>query len=116
MDAMSINKHFKERGVELSDDNSLPPGQRTQKNVKRIINAVRAAESEFNAEVNEANERCRNAQDQVIALQTRLRTVENQLLRCKLQEGMAEIEALSLADRKRLLLEVGEESPEPAAA
>jgi hypothetical protein len=113
---MSIDKHFRTSGVELTEDNSLPAGQRTQKNVKRVIAAVRAAEAEFNDEIRVANERCRNAQDQVIALQDRLRTVENELLKCKLQERMADIEALSVSDRKRLLSEVSEESPEQAAA
>ncbi len=103
---MSIDKHFEKRGVELNDDNSLPHGQRTQKNVKRVIAAVRAAESEFNDELREANDRCRNSQGHVIALQNRLRVVENELKQHKLQERMAGIDALSVADRRQLLLEV----------
>ena len=113
MDAMSIDKHFEKRGVELTEDNSLPTGQRTQRNVKRIIAAVRAAEAEFNDEVRSVNERCRNAQDHVIALQDRLRLVENDLRRCKLQERLSGIEALTCSDRSGLLLEVSDEPAEP---
>jgi len=100
---MSIDKYFERRGVELSDDNSLPKGQRTQKNVKRVIAAVRAAEAEFNDELQAANERCRAAQDKVIALQDRLRTVENELKRYKVEQRLGEIEALTTADRTMLL-------------
>ncbi len=111
---MSIDKHFEKRGVELTEDNSLPTGQRTQRNVKRIIAAVRAAESEFNDELRVTNERCRGAQDQVIALQNRLRLVENELTRCKLQDRLSGIEALSVSDREGLLLEVSDTPLEPA--
>lgn len=100
---MSIDSHFKDRGIQLTEDNSLPPGHRTQKNVKRLIAAVRACEGEFNDELRAANERCREAQDKVIALQDRLRTVENELKRFKVQERLNDMEALTTDDKTALL-------------
>ena len=77
---MSIDKHLSAKDVQISEDNSLPPGQRTQRVVKRLISAVRAFEGEVNDELRKSNEQCRMAQGQVIALQDRLRTVETELL------------------------------------
>jgi len=100
---MSIDKHFEKRGVELSDDNSLPPGQRSQRNVKRVIAAVRAAEAEFNDELRDANERCRTAQQQVIELQDHVRTLESELKRYKVSERLQTIDTLTTADKTKLL-------------
>ena len=100
---MSIDKQFEERGVKLQEDNSLPPGQRTQKNVKRVIAAVRAAEAEFNDELRDANGRCREAQEHVITLQNRCHHLEAQLRRFKVDERLGECESLTTADRQKLL-------------
>lgn len=113
---MSVDKHFKDRGVKLTEDNSLPLGQRTQKNVKRIMAAVRAAESEFNDELRTAHAKCRFAQEQVIVLQDHVRVVENELKKYKLKERMQNIPALSVNDREQLLHEVKDESDEVQAA
>ena len=100
---MSIDRHLEARGVQLSDDNSLPAGQRTQKVVKRVIAAVRAAESEFNDELKDANERCRQAQAQVIQLQDALREANAELRKYRVKDTMAQIESLSVADQRKLL-------------
>jgi len=103
---MSIDKHFEKRGVEVSEDNSLPPGQRTQRNVKRLIAAVRAAEAEFNDELRDANDRCREAQDKVIALQEYVSTIEAELKRCKMAAQLEALDTISVADRTKLLAAV----------
>ena len=100
---MSIDKHFEKRGVELADDNTLPVGQRSQRNVKRVIAAVRAAESEFNDELRAANERCRIAQEKCIEYQARVANLENELRGYKLKEKLETMENLSVSDRKLLL-------------
>lgn len=100
---MSIDKHLEARGIELADDNSLPPGQRTQKVVKRVIAAVRAAESEFNDELRDANERCRKAQEQVIQLQDHLRACNEELRKYRVKETMQTIESLTVTDQRKLL-------------
>lgn len=100
---MSIDKHLEERGITLADDNSLPQGQRTQKVVKRVIAAVRAAESEFNDELRDANERCRKAQEQVIHLQDALRSCNEELRKYRVKETMQTIESLTVTDQRKLL-------------
>jgi len=100
---MSIDRQFEKHGVELKEDNSLPQGQRTQKNVKRVIAAVRAAESEFNDELRTANQRCRDAQELVIDLQHKLYVAETELKRFRLNEKLESVPALTVADRTGLL-------------
>ena len=100
---MSIDKHLEARGVTLADDNTLPQGQRTQKVVKRVIAAVRAAESEFNDELRVANDRCRTAQAEVIELQRRLAQVENELKKQRVKELVTQFDAISIADQRRLI-------------
>lgn len=100
---MSIDKHFEKRGVELSEDNSLPLGQRTQRNVKRIIAAVRAAESEFNDELRASNEQCREAQEQVIRLQDQCHALEMEVRKSRLGERLEQIESLTVVDKQKLI-------------
>ena len=102
---MSVDKHLEARGVELSDDNSLPPGQRTQRVVKRVIAAVRAAESEFNEELRDANNKLRDRDEQVIRLVEELRKANEELRLYRVTNVMAPIEALTVSDRKRILTE-----------
>ncbi len=103
MDAVSIDKHFEARGVRLSDDNSLPPKERTQRSVKRLIAAVRAAEAEFNDELRDSNELCRTAQAQVIELQAALQKCEAELRRYRVSERLENLENLTVSDRQQLL-------------
>lgn len=102
---MSIDKHFVERGIEIREDNSLPEGQRTQKNVKRIISAVRAAEAEFNDALHTAEARCSAANEEVRKLMIRLQQAEGQLLKFKMESKLQEssFERLTTADKKNLL-------------
>jgi len=100
---MSVNKHLEAKGVVLSDDNSLPQGQRTQKSVKRLIAAVRAAEGEFNDELRNCNVKCLKAQDRVTELQDRVRELEAKLLKFQLTEKVESMHSIS-ADDKQLLL------------
>jgi len=100
---MSIDKHLEARGVQLAEDNSLPAGQRTQKVVKRLIAAVRAAEGEFNDELKDANERCRKAQAKVIELQEALRAANEELRKYRVQKVMEPMEHLTVNDRRKLL-------------
>lgn len=100
---MSIDKHLEARGVQLSEDNSLPTGQRTQKVVKRLIAAVRAAEGEFNDELKDANERCRTAQARVIELQEALRCANEELRKHRVQRVMEPMDHLTVNDRRKLL-------------
>lgn len=100
---MSVMKHFVEKGIELSEDNSLPAGQRSQKNFKRVIAAVRAAESEMNDELRQANDRCRKAQENVIELQQRCHQLEAELKRFRVNESLQALEVLTVKDRTKLL-------------
>ena len=100
---MSIDKHFEKRGVQLQEDNSLPPGQRTQRNVKRVIAAVRAAESEFNDELRVANEQCREAQEQVIRLQDRCYALEAQVRKSRVDQQLQQIDSITVVDKQKLL-------------
>jgi phytoene/squalene synthetase len=100
---MSIDKHLEARGVQLADDNTLPKEQRTQKVMKRVIAAVRAAESEFNDELRDANERCRIAQAEVIELQRRLQHVETELRKSRVKETVSQLDVLSIADQRKLI-------------
>ena len=100
---MSIDKHFEKSGVRLSDDNTLPPGERTCRAMKRLIAAVRAAESEFNDEIRDTNERCRVSQAQVITLQDENRHLEGELRRFRVSEKLTECESLTSSDRTKLL-------------
>ena len=100
---MSIDKHLEARGVTLADDNTLPKEQRTQRVMKRVIAAVRAAESEFNDELRDANERCRIAQAEVIDLQRRLQSIETELRRHRVKETVAQLDSLSVSEQRRLI-------------
>jgi phytoene/squalene synthetase len=100
---VSIDKHLEARGVQLSDDNTLPKEQRTQKVMKRVIAAVRAAESEFNDELRDANERCRTAQARVIELQEALRAANEELRKYRVKETIVSMESLTIADQRKLL-------------
>lgn len=100
---MSIDREFERRGIELTEDNSLPVGQRTQKNVKRVIAAVRAAEAGFNDEMRAINEKLRNSQDQTIALQHENQRLRQELEKRLLKERLESIDTLSTAERKLLL-------------
>jgi hypothetical protein len=102
---MSVDKHFEKRGIDLTDDNSLPAGQRTQRNVKRLIAAVRAAESEFNDELHQANERCRTAQSHVIELTAKLQQCAAENMRLKLERTLDTdgFNQLTVSDKTRLL-------------
>lgn len=102
---MSIDKHFEKKGIALTEDNSLPSGQRTQKNVKRVIAAVRAAEAEFNEALHQANERCREAQEQRAILMEKLARCEAENMRLKLDRTLQEpeFEPLTTSSRERLL-------------
>ena len=44
-----------EKNIHLDDDSRLPAGARSQKNVSRIIQAVRATEACYNSEINRLN-------------------------------------------------------------
>lgn len=99
---MGIDKHLKQSGVQLADDNSLPKGERTQRSVKRLIAAVRAAEGEFNDALHSANERCREAQAQVILLQERNRVLEGELRKYKVRDELHAMDKLTAAEQKRL--------------
>ena len=100
---MSIDKHIKENGIELTEDNTFPLKQRTQKMVKRLIAAVRAAEAEFNDELRDANDRCRQSQDEVIKLQRKCWALENELKKFKIKEKLLEYDNLTTADKTRLI-------------
>ena len=100
---MSVEKELEKRGVQLTEDSTLPKGQRNLKNFKRVIAAIRAAEAESYDQIQDANERCRQAQDKVIFLQERIRLLENDLKRYRIKERLNEVESLSMVDRTRLL-------------
>ena len=92
---MSVDKHLTTKGINLTEDNQLPRGERTQKNVSRIIAAARAAEAEWNEEL----VRC---QREVIDLQDRIDALEKELLRYRFKETAEGIKTLAIADRERL--------------
>jgi capsule polysaccharide export protein KpsE/RkpR len=100
---MSIDKHLEARGVHLGDDNTLPLGFRTQKTVRRVSAAIRAAEGEFNDELKDANDRCRAAQAKVIELQEVLRQANEELRKYRVKDTMESIDSLTNADRRKLL-------------
>lgn len=102
---MSIEKEFEKRGIQLADDNSLPKGQRQQRMFKRVITAVRAAEAESNDQLRDANERCREAQSQVIQLQDENQRLKQELMKIRLERTLHgdEYGKLTVSDRDRLL-------------
>ena len=100
---MGFMKELDKSGVKLTHDSTLPPGERTIKNFKRVIAAVRAAEADAQDQIHAANESCREAQDKVILLQERLRVVENELKQFKIKERLEELQSVTANDRMRLL-------------
>lgn len=114
---MSIDKHFERKGVVLTEDNSLPAGQRTQKNVKRVIAAVRAAEAEFNDELRESNSRCREWMERANEYIERCHQLEGEMLKYRMRERLSEpsYEKLTTEDKQRLLEASGSNSEQEAA-
>jgi multidrug resistance efflux pump len=100
---VSIDKHLEKAGVVIDPNNTLPAGSRTQKDVSRLIHAVRAAEASFNEAIHAANEAARIAQGQVIEYQARVANLEMELRKYKLKERMEAMDNLSVADRQLLL-------------
>lgn len=102
---MSFEKHLERKGVRIQEDNSLPPGERTQRNVKRVIAAIRAAEAEFNTDLRDAERRCREAQDRVVMLTAELQRVKAELLKHQMRDRLCEddYEKLTTAEKRRLL-------------
>lgn len=102
---MSFDKHLEREGVQLADNNHLPPGQRQQKVFRRVIAAVRAAEAESNDQLQDANERCRIAQDKVSVLMEEVQKLKAELLRLQIQSRLDEdsYQKLTTADKTRLL-------------
>ena len=100
---MSIDKHLKMAGVELDHDNTLPAGQRTKKDVSRLIHAVRAAEASFNDALQEANQAALAAQEKCIEYQARIANLELEIRSYRLKEKMETMDNLSVADRQLLL-------------
>jgi len=103
---MGINKVFETNGITITEDNCLPRGERTQRNVKRIIQAVRAAEGEFNDSINAANKLATESQEQVIQLMSENERLKDELRKFKVREaistgGMAE--RLTTEDQKCLV-------------
>lgn len=100
---MSVDKHFEKAGVVIDSNNTLPAGHRTQKDVSRLIHAVRAAEASFNDAIHEANEAARIAQGKCIEYQARVANLEMELRNYRLKEKMEAMDNLSVADRQLLL-------------
>ena len=100
---MSIDKHLEKAGVVIGDNNTLPPGNRTQKDVSRLIHAVRAAEASFNDALQEANQLALDSQKKCIDYQARIANLELELRSFKLKEKMEAMDNLSVADRQLLL-------------
>jgi len=111
---MSFEKELVKRQIQLTEDSTLPKGQRTVKNFKRCIAAIRAAEAASQDAQNEANEMCRAAQDKVILLQERVRILENELKHFKVKERLEAIESLTTNDRIRLLEATNNDRPSAA--
>lgn len=100
---MSIEKHFERQGIKLTEDNTLPPGERTCRMFKRVIAAVRAAEAESNDELRSEARLRATAQEQVIALQHEVQQLRAELAQARLAKRLESIESLSTAERKLLL-------------
>ena len=100
---MSIDKHLEKAGVRIDSNNTLPPGNRTQKDVSRLIHAVRAAEASFQDAINEANHKALVAQEKCIEYVARIANLELELRKYKLKEKMEAMDTLSVADRQLLL-------------
>lgn len=100
---MSIDKHLEKAGVVLEADNTLPAGNRTKKDVSRLIHAVRAAEASFNDELHEANRKALDSQMLCIEYQARIANLENELRSYRLKAKMETMDNLSVADRQLLL-------------
>lgn len=100
---MSLDKHLEKVGVRLDVDNTLPAGNRTKKDVSRLIHAVRAMESSFNDELQEATKLALDAQDKCIEYQARIADLEMEVRSFRLKEKMEAMDNLSVADRQLLL-------------
>jgi len=85
-----------EKDIHLDEDSKLPRGSRTQQNVSRIIQAVRATESCYNSEINRLN----RATQALIAENQRLK---GQLMKYQLENKLEGYEQLSIADRQDIM-------------
>jgi len=97
-----LSKALKTAGLTLEAD-TLPKKQRTVKTFQRLIAAVRAAEAEaldaLSASERQLNECLREKQD----LQDENHALKTELMKLKLAERLESIQALTTADKTKLL-------------
>lgn len=102
---MSFEKKLEEAGVQLTESNTLPAGQRQQRVFKRVIAAVRAAEAETNDHIRITNERCSLAQERSLELERENQRLRQELMKLKLRETLEgdDYDKLTVAQAERLL-------------
>src|SRR5262245_51738966 len=97
-----VQKAAVKAGVEIVAD-SLPPKQRTVKCFQRLIAAMRATEAEVQDDLSEAHRQLNESLQRELQKDAHIRKLEAELLRVRLKEGLSAIEALTVADRTKLL-------------
>ena len=85
-----------EKNIQLDDDSRLPAGARSQKNVSRIIQAVRTTEAGYNSEINRLN---RINQ----ALIAEVQKLKSELLKFQMENKLEQYEQLSITDRADIM-------------
>tara|TARA_Y100000310_G_C20615798_1_gene780541 strand:+ start:1272 stop:1592 length:321 start_codon:yes stop_codon:yes gene_type:complete len=100
---LTIDDRLEAQEITLVDGNTLPKENRNQRTFKRVIAAVRAAESESNARFRDSERRCQESQEKVIMLMGRNRQLEDELKKHNLQKAMDQAEVP--AEKQTRLLE-----------
>ncbi len=103
---MSLNSSLEAVGVDLNE-NSLPAGHRTVKNVKRLIAAVRAVEAGMLDEIRERDAKLHKANESLFMAQNRIAELEAKLRKYELARVLESNDKLSVAERTELIEHVG---------
>jgi chromosome segregation ATPase len=99
---MIVEKSLRRAGLTLEAD-SLPKKDRKVKSFQRLIAAMRATEAEVLDRLGESEQALNKALRENLELQDRLHILERELQKVRLKEHLDSIEALTVADRTKLL-------------
>lgn len=97
-----IEKALKKAGLKVQAD-TLPKEQRGVKPFQRFMAALRVVEAEAQDLLTEAQNQLNEQLRVNLQQQQRIHSLEAELLRYRLKEGLGEIEALTTHDRTKLL-------------
>lgn len=97
-----LQKALQKAGITMVAD-SLPKEQRTVKDFRRLIQAVRAAESSVQDQLSRSERDLNEALQKNLEQQERIRELEAKLLQYSLTRKMGEIMNLTVADKTMLI-------------